>query len=104
MGRNSALSLQPGRGTLPFTLADDPTIKVNIADFTAVKQGYEVSVRAVVLPNRQVVAGEVKVTLPEPPAGTKKKPAAKPDDKTPPESPKKANGKDAGLLQPVPEK
>ena len=104
VGRGGALSVQPGHGALPFALNDDPSIKVNMTDFSAVKQGYEVSVKGMMVPNRPgtALAREVKVTLPEPPGGAKKKPAAKPDDKQPPETPKK--DKDAGLPAPAPEK
>jgi hypothetical protein len=104
-GHDGALSVQvPGRGTLAFALADDPSVKVDMTDFSAVKQGSEATVKAVMMPNRPGLAQalQVKVTLPEPPGGAKKKPAAKPDDKHPPESPKKGKDKDAGLPQPAP--
>ena len=106
VGRGGALSVQPGRGALPFALADDPTIKVDMADFSAVRQGYDGFGKGMMMPNRPGLAQarEVKVTLPEPPAGAKKKPAAKPEDKQSPESPKKGKDKDAGLPEPAPEK
>jgi hypothetical protein len=108
VGRGGALSIQPGRGTLPFQLADDATINVEMADFSAVKQGNEVSVKGIMAPNRPGVAQAqlVKVTLPEPAGGVKKKPAAKPEDKHPPQGPKKGPDKEKnpGLPEPPPEK
>ena len=91
---------------LRFTLADEPSINVDMADFSAVKQGNEVSVKGMMVPNRPGLAQalQVKVTLPEPPGGAKKKPAAKAEEKHPPRGPKKGQDKDAGLPEPAPEK
>lgn len=85
VGRGHALSVQPGRGALPFTLADDATIKVDMSDLSAVSRGNTVTVNGATNRPGYVWASQVKVTLPEPPGGAKK--AEKPKDK--PASPKK---------------
>jgi hypothetical protein len=118
VGRGGALAIQTGRGALAFELGEEPAIKVEMADLSAVKQGNEVSVMGMAMPNRPGLAQahQVKVTLPEPagvkkePAGGKKEaagdgkePGAKPKEKRPPKGPKK--GDDAGgLPEPAPEK
>jgi hypothetical protein len=108
LGRGGALSIQPGRGVVPFALADDATIRVEMADFSAVSRGSAVSVSAMMMPNRPGLAQamQVKVTLPEPAGGVKKRPAAKPEDKHPPQGQKKGTDKDKnpGLPEPAPEK
>ena len=85
VGRGSALSVQPGHGALAFQLAEQPEIKIDMADFSLVRPGNQVSVQALVMPSRPGVAQAVtvKVKLPEPPGGEKKSPADRPEAKKP---------------------
>jgi hypothetical protein len=101
-----AYSIQAGRTTLPFQLADDATIKVDLADLSAVKQGNEVAVAGMMMPNRPGLAQahQVKVTLPEVAVEGNKRPA-KPGDKQPRGAEKgKDKDKNPGLPAPAPEK
>ncbi len=74
-----AMSVQTGRGMLPFELEDNAAIDVNVSDLSLVRIGTEVTVKAAVSPARPGMAQalEVQVKLPEPQAGPSKDRPAK---------------------------
>jgi hypothetical protein len=85
VGRTGKLSAHAGRTTVQFTLADEPKISIDMADFSLVRRGDKVSIKGMAPPNRPgaalvALASDVKVELAEPLTGPKKK-AAKPDAK-----------------------
>jgi hypothetical protein len=74
--RGSEMSVRAGHGTFKFVLADQPTINVNTSDLSIVSRGSEVSVQAVLAPNKTLHAHEVTVKLPEM-QGDRREPPAK---------------------------
>lgn len=104
VGRGGALSVQPGRGMLPFELEDNAAIDVNVSDLSLIRIGNEVSVKAAVSPARPGMAQalELQVKLPEPQAGPPKDRPAKSGMK---KSGKRAKvGEDEKLPETAPDK
>jgi hypothetical protein len=115
VGRDGALSVQPGRSTLPFELGEQAKISVNMADFSLVRRGMEVTVRGIanVRQPNMVQATEVTIKLPElpdvappenadkPEKTVKRQPSAKSPAKKSGKASKK--GKDEGLPEPAEE-
>ena len=115
VARDGAMSVQAGRGTLPFELGEQPKININMADFSLVRLGMEVSVKGIAStrqPN-MVQATEVTVKLPDlpdaaqpekadkPEKTSKKQPSAKSAAKKSEKASKK--DKDEGLPEPAEE-
>ena len=109
VGRGGSMSVQPGRGTLSFELAETPKISVDMADLSLVRAGQEVSVKGFASPRQpnMVQASKVKIKLPDAPdadkaqkteKAEKKEAAAKPDAKKSEKDPKKDKGE--GLPEP----
>jgi len=106
VGRGGMLAVQAGRGRLPFELAEQPKINVEMADLSLARVGQEVSVKGFVSPRQPgiIQAAEVRIKLPEPQGGEKadksdkKEPAVKPDAKKPARPSKKDQGE--GLPEP----
>ena len=100
-GRGGKFSIQAGHGTLQLTLDDQPTINVELTDYTLAAKGDKVSIKGMKQPARPGLAqaSEVKIELAEPLSGAKKKAPAKSDLKRAPRSAKKA--KDGGLPEPA---
>jgi len=96
VGRGGALSVQVGRSTLPFELADQAKIDVDMADFSFVGRGNEVSVKGFVVAARpgMIQATEIKVKLPELQADENPEPADRHETKKPAKHPKKAKDKE----------
>lgn len=88
------------RGTMPFELAEDAKIAVDVSDWSVAAKGDKITVKGMMMPGRQgfAQAQEVKIELSEPLTGGKKKPPQKPTKK-PPVRPKP----DAGLPAPAEE-
>jgi hypothetical protein len=82
-GRNGVMSVRAGRGTLAFELSGQAKIDVDMADFSAVSRGNEVSVKGAVVPGQPptIRASEVHIKLPEPQGGAKPEAAAQPEAK-----------------------
>ena len=102
VARGGALSVQTRRGAplLTFELADQAKIDIDMADFTLVGRGNEVSVKGYVVPGRSgmMQAAEIRVRLPEPQAGENPEPAVRPEAKKSAKRPKK--DKDESLPEP----
>lgn len=84
-GRNGVMSVRAGRGTLAFELSSQAKIDVDMADFSAVSRGNEVSIKGVVVPGQPptIRASEVRIKLPEPQGGAKPEMPALPETKKP---------------------
>ncbi len=103
VGRGGKLSVHTGRGVLPLELADQPTIAIDVADYTIAAKGDKISVKGVMMAGRAGLAQahEVTIELVEPLVGVKKKvPPAKSEAKHPAKRPKK----DEGLPEPAADK
>ncbi len=115
VGRGGAMSVQPGRGMLPFELSEQAKVAIDMADMSLVRRGQEVSVKGIRSPRQpnMIEALEVTVKLPEAPDADKpekagkvdkaekvdrKHPPAKPAAKKPARAPKR--DKDEGLPEP----
>jgi len=100
IGRGGALSVQPARAALPFALAEQPKVNVDMADLSLARPGHEISVKGFVSPRQpgMIQAAEVKVKLPEPQVAEKKEPAVKPEAKKPAKRSKKDQAE--GLPEP----
>jgi hypothetical protein len=107
--RGGSLAVQSGRGTMAFELGDQPKIAVDMADFSLVRPGLEVSVKGAASPRQptMIQASEVTVKLPEiadadkVDKADKKEPPARPAPKKAGKAAKKA--KDEGLPEPAAE-
>jgi hypothetical protein len=80
VGRGNKLSVQTGRGSLPLELTEQPTVAVDVSDYSIAAKGDNITVKGLMMPNMpgRAQATEVKIELAEPLAGiTKKKPEAK---------------------------
>ena len=100
VGRGGTLSVKPGRSVLPFELAEQPKVNVEMADLSLARPGHEISVKGFVSPRQpgMIQAAEVTVKLPEPQAAEKKEPAAKSEAEKPAKRSKKDDG--GGLPEP----
>jgi hypothetical protein len=111
VGRGGALSVRTGRTTLSFQLAEQPKIKVELADIRFAQVGQDVSVRGFASSRQpgMIQASEIKIKLPEVPAADKaekrlkKESAAKSDAKKSAKRSKKDKEKDKeeGLPEPA---
>jgi hypothetical protein len=103
VSRGGSFSVQSGRGTLPFELADGAKIAIDMADLSLARPGQEVTIKGAAPPRQpnMVQATEVTIKLPEvadaDKAGKDAK-AAKPEPKKAAKAPKK--DKDEGLPEP----
>jgi hypothetical protein len=81
--KNNELTLETGGGTLKADLGNNPSIKVNVSEFTWAQPGDTVDVKGWYMQPGAAVAQDIKVTLKNPLGeNTKKKPGAKAADKT----------------------
>ena len=93
VGRGGKLSVQVGRASLPFELAEPTAVTVDISDYSVASQGDHAIVKGMMMPNLPGMAKATKVTieLAKPLLAAKKKgPAAK--AKRPAKRPKKKEG------------
>jgi hypothetical protein len=104
VGRGGALSVKPGRTMLPFELAEQPKINLDVADLTLARPGQEISVKGYVSPRQPgtIQAAEVKIKLPEAEGSEKveKKEPPKVEAKKAAKRPNKDQGE--GLPEPDP--
>jgi hypothetical protein len=101
VGRNGAMAVLVGRTQLPFQLADGAKIDVDMADFSLVTRGNEVSIKGYPIQGKQgmMQAAEIDVRLPESQAaGGDSEPAARSKAKKPAGGAKK--GQDESLPEP----
>jgi hypothetical protein len=99
-GRNGKLSIHVGRGTMPLELTEQPTVNLDISDFSGVSKGDKIKVKGVMMTARpgMAQATEVTIELSQPLTGTTRKmPAAKSDAK----HPSKRSEKETGLPEPA---
>jgi hypothetical protein len=104
VGRNGAMAVLVGRTQLPFQLADGAKIDVDMADFSLVTRGNEVSIKGYPIPGKQgmMQAAEIEVKLPESQAaGGDVEPPARSNAKKPAGHVKK--GQDEPLPEPASE-
>jgi hypothetical protein len=73
------------RGTMPFELAEDAKLLVDVSDWNLAAKGDKITVKGMMMPGRQgfAQAQEVKIELSEPLTSGKKKPPQKPTKKPP---------------------
>jgi hypothetical protein len=99
-GRGGKLSVQAGRGTLALELTEQPTVSIDVNDYTIASKGDKITVKGIGRPG-MAQATEVKIELAEPLSGAKKKgSSAKSEPKRSPKRPKK----DEGLPEPPADK
>ena len=93
VGRGEKLSVQVGRASLPFELAEPTAVTVDISDYSVASQGDHAIVKGMMMPNLPGMAKATKVTieLAKPLSGAKKKGHAT-KAKRPAKRPKKKEG------------
>lgn len=85
VGRDNKMSVQTGRSSLMFELADGASVNVSASDLSYAGLGSEVSIKAVMSPTRPVTiqAVEVVAKVSAPEAGGKNEPPAASEEKRP---------------------
>jgi hypothetical protein len=73
VGRGGALSVKPGRTMLPFELAEQSKISLDVSDISLARPGQDISVKGYVSPRQPgtIQAAEVRIKLPEAEGGDK---------------------------------
>jgi hypothetical protein len=82
--KNDKITVNAARGVVKFELNDSPKISVDIADYTAARQGDKIEVKGTSAQEGYGDASDVTIEMAKPLAGAKSKTAKKPDEKEEP--------------------
>lgn len=75
VGRGNKLSVNAGNGTIPLELTEDPSVSININDYTVASEGDKAKLKGVMMTGQpgKAQATELTITLAEPLTAEKKK-------------------------------